>query len=278
MRLLVSLFSIFVILVLPARAEDDHPRPFTQNYAAMADVDAALAEARETDKRLLLVLGANWCHDSRGLAHHFEDEEVASILERFYVVRYVDVGWRDRNHDVMRRFDVAAIYATPTVFIIDPDTETLLNRHERNAWTSAASETVSEARTYFGRWALQYTPSGGLVEGSLVYQALMLEIDLYEEEEATRLGQAYLDIGRWRELDRDERPENFSELEQEVESWRRRIPRDVASLRSDARRRVVSALSNMAGDEAFTGDTIAAFDESDPDIYLDMPRHQSDVW
>lgn len=278
MRLLVSLFSLFAVLVLPAHAEDDHPRPFDQNFAAMAEVDAALAEARDSNKRLLLVLGANWCHDSRGLAHHFEDEELASILERFYVMRYVDVGWRDQNHDIMRRFGVAAIYGTPTVFVIDPQTETLLNRHERNDWTSAASTPIEEARTYFGRWAVQYTPSGGLVEGSLTYQALMLEIDLYEEDEATRLGRAYLDIGRWRELDRDDRPENFGDLEQDVEAWRRTLPRTVASLRSDAHRRVVSALSDMAGGEPFTADTIAEFDAADPDITLDLTPHESDVW
>ena len=35
---------------------------------AMGDVDVALARAASNDKRVLLVMGANWCHYSRALA------------------------------------------------------------------------------------------------------------------------------------------------------------------------------------------------------------------
>lgn len=79
---LVGLFAILLLLVpAAAGAEDDHPRPFDGNHAAMPAVEAAMAEARSQNKRLLLVLGANWCHDSRALAHHFEDPELAATLE-----------------------------------------------------------------------------------------------------------------------------------------------------------------------------------------------------
>ena len=48
------------------------PRPEARSYHvsdnAPADVDAALARARQSGKRFLLVMGANWCSDSRALA------------------------------------------------------------------------------------------------------------------------------------------------------------------------------------------------------------------
>ncbi|OLF81535.1 hypothetical protein AWH62_02375 [Maricaulis sp. W15] len=278
MRLAVILGCLLLIITPAGLADDDHPRPFDENFAAMDVVDAALAEALAEDKRLLLVMGANWCHDSRGLAHHFEDAELAATLEAHYVTRFIDVGWRDQNHDIMRRFGVAAIYATPTVLVIDPGDETLLNRAERNFWGSAYSTPIEEARAWFVRWADARPATGGLVENSLIYQAMMIEIDIFEEEEGTRLSAAYRDIGRWRQLDEADRPDNFRTLDREVENWRRNLPRDIAQLRQEARAMVIGALNARAGGDPFTADTVAALDADDPDLALRFRPHASDTW
>lgn len=276
---LAALFAVLILIVAgPARADDEHPRPFDENFAAMDVVDAALAEALATDKRLLLVLGANWCHDSRGLAHHFEDAELAATLEAHFVTRFIDVGWRDRNQDIMRRFGVAAIYATPTVFVIDPADETLLNRDERNFWGSAYSTPIEEARAWFARWAEAQPATGGLVESSLVYQSMMIEIDIFEEEEGDRLAAAYRDVGAWRIADEADRPENYRALDREVEQWRRNLPRDVAQLRQEARAMVIGALNERADGEPFTIETVAALDAENPDLALRFRPHQSERW
>ncbi|WP_291843293.1 thioredoxin family protein [Maricaulis sp.] len=278
MRFAAILGCLLLFITPAARADDDHPRPFDENFQAMDVVDAALAEAQAANKRLLLVLGANWCHDSRGLAHHFEDAELAATLDAHYVTRFIDVGWRDRNQDIMRRFGVAAIYATPTVLVIDPADETLLNRAERNQWGSAYSTPIEEARAWFARWASAEPASGGLVESSLVYQAMMIEIDIFEEEEGDRLAAAYRDTGAWRSADLSERPENYTALDREVEQWRRDLPRNVAQLRQEARAMVIGALSERAGGEAFTADTVAALDADDPDLALRFRPHVSETW
>lgn len=276
---LAALFAVLILIVAgPARADDEHPRPFDENFAAMDVVNAALAEALATDKRLLLVLGANWCHDSRGLAHHFEDAELAATLEAHFVTRFIDVGWRDRNQDIMRRFGVAAIYATPTVFVIDPADETLLNRDERNFWGSAYSTPIEEARAWFARWAEAQPATGGLVESSLVYQSMMIEIDIFEEEEGDRLAAAYRDVGAWRIADEADRPENYRALDREVEQWRRNLPRDVAQLRQEARAMVIGALNERADGEPFTIETVAALDAENPDLALRFRPHQSERW
>jgi thiol-disulfide isomerase/thioredoxin len=270
----------FLVLLIPAAAgaEDEHPRPFDGNHAAMPAVEAALEEARTTDRRLLLVLGANWCHDSRALAHHFEDPELAATLEAHYVLRFVDVGWRERNQDISARFGVPAVYATPTVLVVDPQTETLLNRTERTDWASAASTPLEEARAWFARWAHAGPRQGGVLESSLVFQAMLVEIDIFEEEEASRLAAAYRDIARWRDLPAADRPQDFARLEAEVEGWRRALPRQIARLQSDARRGVAAALSDMAGQAPVTPETVAALDAADPDIALDFSPHPSELW
>tara|TARA_R110000868_G_scaffold331140_2_gene592122 strand:+ start:4436 stop:5287 length:852 start_codon:yes stop_codon:yes gene_type:complete len=282
MRVIASLFALFLLvpalLVPAARAEDDGGAPFDHNYAAGEIVDAALDEARAADKRLLLVFGANWCHDSRGLVEHFKDPELAATLSANYVTRYVDVGWRDQNQDIIRRFGVAALYATPMVLIIDPATSTVLNRDEREAWGSAASTPVEQARAYFARWAGDVPQTGGLVETSLIYQAMMIEIDLFEEAEGTRLANSYIDVGRWRTLPEAERPEDFVTLSEEVDQWRRNLPRQVSGLRSEARSMVAAALADLAGDGPVMADTIASLDLQNPDLHLSFQPHQSERW
>ena len=279
MRMAAVLGCLLVLLpVAASRADDSDPQPFDGNHAAMPVVDAALAEARENDRRLLLVLGANWCHDSRALARHFQDPELAALLEARFTTRFIDVGWRDSNQDVSARFGVPAVYATPTVLVIDPDSETLLNRDERSDWGSAASRPVTEARAWFARWAETGPPAIGLVESSLVYQAMQIEIEIFEEEEATRLAAAYRDIARWRDQPAAERPAEFADREREVEQWRRSLPRQVESLRSQAHSLVAGALTEIAGDGPITPETVATLDARDPDIALDFSRHDSTLW
>jgi thiol-disulfide isomerase/thioredoxin len=275
---LFALFSVFLLLVPASWAEDDHPRPFDGNFSAMPVVDAALEEARDSDKRLLLVLGANWCHDSRGLAHHFEDPQLAATLEAHYVLRYIDVDWRNENQAVSARFGVPAVYATPTVLVIDPDTEALLNREDRSRWGSAASTPIEEARDWFARWAQDIPSRSGVLESSLIYQAMLVEIDIFEEEEAERLATAYRDIAAWRDAPAPGRPPDFSALEREVETWRRSLPRQVQALRGQARSLVAAALSDLADGEPITPELVARLDMEDPDLALDFERHESEVW
>ncbi|WP_428407767.1 thioredoxin family protein [Hyphococcus sp.] len=134
------------------RDHDDDPRPFDDARNAMADVNAALDRAQLNGKNVLLVLGGNWCHDSRGLAAKFEREELAGVIDDGYEVVWVDVGRRDRNLDVAQRFGVDDLYGTPTVLVLSPEGE-LLNRDSVHDWRTADSKPYDETLRYFERFA-----------------------------------------------------------------------------------------------------------------------------
>lgn len=278
MSRLTALLALILFVTLPALADDDHPRPFDAEVDAMAAVDSGIAEALASDRRLILVLGANWCHDSRAFAQYLGEAELAALIEQNYVLRHVDVGWRDRNHAVMNRFDVAAIYATPTVFIIDPEQEILLNRHSTETWTSAASSPISDVIAYFTRWTDASSDTDSLIAASVIYQSMLTEIEVFEAEEGERLAQAYIDIARWRALPEADRPEDFRARSREVEDWRRSMVAQVRRLRADAEQLVTEELALMADGGAITLDLIEGFDAGDPDLPLNMVPHQSDHW
>lgn len=109
---------------------------------AMADVDAALARAAASDKRVLLVMGANWCHDSRALAGWLETPRFAALVSAHYEVVYVDVGvpqtGEGRNLEIARRFGLAEIPGTPALLVLTADGRAV-NIDTAASWRNAGS-------------------------------------------------------------------------------------------------------------------------------------------
>lgn len=130
------------------QSEASDPRPFDETANALQDVDAALLSAKATRKMPLLILGGNWCHDSRGLAAKFEIEPLKSLIETKYLTVWVDVGHRDRNLEVAKRFGVEKIIGTPTVIILSPE-GAVLNADTVHDWGTADSKPYDETVAYF---------------------------------------------------------------------------------------------------------------------------------
>ncbi|MFU7527525.1 thioredoxin family protein [Qipengyuania sp. ASV99] len=116
--------------------------PYTVSEDAMADVDAALARAATSDKRVLVVMGANWCHDSRALAGWLSTPRFAALVEARYELVFVNVGMPQtgdgHNLAVAQRFGVADLPGTPAVLVLTAQGE-LLNADTATTWRNAAS-------------------------------------------------------------------------------------------------------------------------------------------
>lgn len=157
---LPALVLIFAVLTgcaashATAADEAAEPRPFSASADAMADVDAALAAAEARGVNALLVLGGNWCHDSRGFAAKAQEEPLKSLIADHYELVWVDVGMRNRNLDVAERFGVMEITNTPTVLIVSPD-ETLLNPESVRELRNSHSRSLESVVSYLERWAAE---------------------------------------------------------------------------------------------------------------------------
>jgi hypothetical protein len=119
---------------------------------ASVDVDAALARANATNKRVIVALGANWCHDSRTLAGWFATPRFRQMLTPRYEIVFVDIGspqtGKGRNMDVATRFGIRKIKGTPIVVIVSPEGG-VLNRKDAPKWRNAASRTEEDIFKYF---------------------------------------------------------------------------------------------------------------------------------
>ena len=105
---IVLIGGVFVLYLLSVRT-------VTPPEGWATDFDAAVAEARETDRLLLLAFNMNGCMPCSMMDKLVLPEpHVEAALASFVPVR-VDI---DRQLDVARRFNV---YATPTYAIVDAD-------------------------------------------------------------------------------------------------------------------------------------------------------------
>lgn len=155
--------SLALALAGCATAPASVPHPEAAAYAvtpdAMADVDAALARASSSGKRVLLVMGANWCHDSRALAGWLETPRFAALTAQAYEVVYVDVGvpqtGEGRNLEIARRFGLAELPGTPALLVLTADGK-VVNLDSAASWRNAASR--SEDAIYAELNALAGSP------------------------------------------------------------------------------------------------------------------------
>ena len=176
MRLLAPISLAFILSVSTACAQEqvhteensthnsvhvttrhkDGPRPFDITRDAMADVDAAIAQAQTRGTKALVVMGANWCHDSRGYAQRLQRPEFQSLLAEHYELVYVSAGeergQNDQNPEVSKRFGVDKIKGTPTIFIVDVDGN-VLNEESTGYWKRAYSIPVDMSYAYLEHYA-----------------------------------------------------------------------------------------------------------------------------
>ena len=129
-------------------AKHDEPRPYDKTADAWADVKAAMNTSKGNGHMTIVAMGANWCHDSRGLAAQFEKPRFQTLLNEYYELVYVDVGEKNRNVNIARHFGVDNIAGTPTVFVLSPEGN-VLNLETAPTWRNAASRSEDDIFDYF---------------------------------------------------------------------------------------------------------------------------------
>ncbi|MDQ2879506.1 MAG: thioredoxin family protein, partial [Pseudomonadota bacterium] len=127
-------------------------KPFGDPARAAADVAAALARAKANGHRIILVFGANWCHDSRALAGWFATPRFAAMLAPRYELVWIDVGQKDKNLDLARHFGLDGIKGTPTVLVVDSDGHPV-NLADAPSWHDASTRSEAAIYDYFARLA-----------------------------------------------------------------------------------------------------------------------------
>ena len=241
-RLYSRLLCIVTLVICLGAGTDPDGHLYQPSVDPLADVQEALSRADDGDRLVLVVLGANWCHDSRALASRLHRPPLAELIQQHYELVFVDVGFYDKGRAVLQQFGVAHFYATPTVLIIDPSSRALVNDEDRHIWSNAYNIDMSSSVRYFEKWAMSNP-----VADSVTYSAadstqlrqLYAEIDQFEQQLAERLAAGYAVVGPMLEVyEAGNAPEEFDASWDELRDFRMAIPDDIRELRDEAQRRV----------------------------------------
>jgi thiol-disulfide isomerase/thioredoxin len=135
------------------------PLPYPYDEAGDADpkrVDARLAraaaQARREHKLLLVDLGGNWCGDCRILAGTLELPNIRRFVDAHYVVATVDTGRMDKNLQVPGRYGVDKLSGVPSVLVIDPSDDRLVNQGHVPALADARHMSPQALADWLAQW------------------------------------------------------------------------------------------------------------------------------
>ena len=257
-RNIALLLGFSLVFGLAGAAETDPDGAlFQPSDDPLGDVQQALSRAGDAERLALVVLGANWCHDSRAMAARLQRAPLADVIQQNYELVLVDVGFYERGRDVVQQFGVPQYYATPTVLIVDPSSGQLVNSKDRHIWGNAYRISMSESVEYFEKWATGDAVVATLADSGQLDQ-LYAEIDEFEQQLADRVEAGYAVVGPMLAAYKaGNAPREFDASWDELSAFRNAVPGAIRELRDDAQRRV------SAGED---------------DIRLDFPEYPSLSW
>ena len=87
--------------------------------AAKTDVAAALRQARQEHKRVILDFGGDWCPDCQVLDINFHKGGNLELLQRHFVLVHINIGHEDQNVDVASRYGVPVKKGVPALAVLD---------------------------------------------------------------------------------------------------------------------------------------------------------------
>lgn len=144
----------------PYREAQPEDRYSTIAYDPTKDAASELEFAQKSvaisGKRLLVILGGNWCHDSAALANMLDSQRFVGMVTRNYEVLFVDVGipqrGKGRNLDIAKRFGIKKVKGTPTLLVISPQGKLLNSKKDAVSWRNAASRDEDDVFRYFAEF------------------------------------------------------------------------------------------------------------------------------
>jgi thioredoxin 1 len=121
---------------------DIYPAP----EQAPADLAAALKSAPAEHRRIILDFGGNWCTDCHVLDSYMHDPGNQPIIDASFIVVHVNIGRRDRNLDIAKRYGVPLEKGVPALAVLSAHGKLLYSQKggEFEAMRHMESSSVTE--------------------------------------------------------------------------------------------------------------------------------------
>jgi hypothetical protein len=232
-----TLYSVLFSAAAWARIEKSTKLGFVAEQQMLAQLDGVQHKAASEQKLLLLVLGAQWCHDSVALMQQFSEPKLSTALSEKFELAFVDVGFLQFGQATTARYQLPLYYGTPTVMIIAPDSGQLLNKTDLMRWSNAASFDKQTYWQYFIETDFQQQFAKEQQQMTAVSTVALKQITDFEQQQAAKLLKAYQQLGPLLQAYKTSgKPatDEFQRAWDEVATMRNRILPDVQQLQKQA--------------------------------------------
>jgi thiol:disulfide interchange protein len=159
-------FAIALLIIISpvaSRAADSAPAASPAIYDTLAStaaqIDSAIALARDTHRNVLIQWGANWCVWCR-LLHGMltTDSALNATLNSDYVWVLADVGVKGKNADLLEKYDVDRAQGIPFLTVLDSTGKVIVNQ-ETGALETGDKEVKGHDRTKVLAFLNSHTPA-----------------------------------------------------------------------------------------------------------------------
>jgi thioredoxin-related protein len=115
------------------------------------DIQDAIAEAKRTNKRILLEVGGEWC----GWCHRLDEffaahPELIELRDKNYVTVKINFSEENPNKEVLSRYDPIAAY--PHIFVLDSDGK-LIRSQETGVFEEGKTYVAERLNVFLTNWA-----------------------------------------------------------------------------------------------------------------------------
>jgi thioredoxin-related protein len=115
------------------------------------DIRDAIAEAKRTNRRILLEVGGDWCSWCHTLDNFFEAHpELTALRNKNFITVKINFSEENRNQEVLARY--APIPGYPHAFVLDADGN-LLHSQDTSALEEGKSYNLERLTAFLTNWA-----------------------------------------------------------------------------------------------------------------------------
>ncbi|MBM9546470.1 thioredoxin family protein [Leptospira sp. 201903074] len=121
-----------------------------QSDIILSQYEESLAIAKDSNRKLIVVFGADWCPDCRALDLIFQEPEPKALLSQNFIVFKVDVGRFDKNLSLNDKLGNPIQNGIPALVVIDP-TGNILTSTKGGEFSNASKMTKEQVLEYLYR-------------------------------------------------------------------------------------------------------------------------------
>lgn len=122
---MICLFVVACITLFVIGCSQSY-KAYDEELDANIAVEKALKTAKQTDKKVILIFGANWCTDCRVFDQALEQDTVQAQLKESFEVVKIDIGDFDKHKALVAQYGDITSNGIPTLVVVNGDNQEIL--------------------------------------------------------------------------------------------------------------------------------------------------------